>query len=153
MGVRVTRSLVLCECFVYRCLSCCPFSLRHCLVCSSTIYGFWLPLWYLQTLLMYILYLNFGFYFLNRIPLTLGCLWNISYFYISIVALFFNIYVYTYIYVLHIRIKIIHLNWLNTLHVTFTIPCYRLECWYRPVQQPCITRTTGLYTDICLSTS
>ena len=88
MGVRVTRSLVLCECFVYRCLSCCPFSLRHCLVCSSTIYGFWLPLWYLQTLLMYILYLNFGFYFLNRIPLTLGCLWNISYLYISIIALF-----------------------------------------------------------------
>ena len=29
-------------------------------------------------------------------------------------------------------------NWLNTLHVTFTIPRYRLECWHRPVQQPCI---------------
>jgi len=29
-------------------------------------------------------------------------------------------------------------NWLNTLHVTFTIPRYRLECWYRPVQKPCI---------------
>jgi hypothetical protein len=24
------------------------------------------------------------------------------------------------------------------LHVTFTIPWYRLECWYRPVQRPCI---------------
>jgi hypothetical protein len=35
-GVRVTRSLVLCVCFEDRCLS---------------IYGFWLPLWYLQTLL------------------------------------------------------------------------------------------------------
>jgi hypothetical protein len=23
----------------------------HCVVCSSSIYGFWLPLWYLQTLL------------------------------------------------------------------------------------------------------
>jgi hypothetical protein len=28
-------------------------------------------------------------------------------------------------------------NWLNTLHVTFTISWYRLECWYRPVQKPC----------------
>jgi len=26
------------------------FSFGHCVVCSS-IYGFWLPLWYLQTLL------------------------------------------------------------------------------------------------------
>jgi hypothetical protein len=31
-------------------------------------------------------------------------------------------------------------NWMNTLHVTFTILQYRLECWYtcRPVQKPCI---------------
>ena len=49
-GVRVTRSLVLCVCFVDRCLSFCPFSFGHYVVCSST-YGFWLPLWYLQTLL------------------------------------------------------------------------------------------------------
>ena len=48
-GVRVTRSLVLYVCFVDRCLSCCPFSFDHCVVCSSSIYGFWLPLWYLQT--------------------------------------------------------------------------------------------------------
>jgi hypothetical protein len=31
-------------------------------------------------------------------------------------------------------------NWLNTLHVTFTSPRYRLSCWYRPVQKPCIDR-------------
>jgi hypothetical protein len=43
--VRVTRSLVLCG--VERC----PFSFGHCVVCPSKIYGFWLPLWYLQTLL------------------------------------------------------------------------------------------------------
>jgi len=30
---------------------CCPFSFGHCFVCSSSIYGFWLPHWYLQTLL------------------------------------------------------------------------------------------------------
>ena len=33
------------------CLSFCTFSFGHCVVCSSSIYGFWLPLWYLQTLL------------------------------------------------------------------------------------------------------
>jgi hypothetical protein len=49
-GVCVIRSLVLCVCFVDRCLSFCPFSFDHCVVCPS-IYGFWLPLWYLQTLL------------------------------------------------------------------------------------------------------
>jgi hypothetical protein len=48
-GVRVSRSLVLCVCFVDRCLSFCTFSFGHCVVCSS-LYGFWLPLWYLQTL-------------------------------------------------------------------------------------------------------
>ena len=41
-GVPVPRSLDLCVCFVNRCLS-------FCVVCSSSIYGFWLPLWYLQS--------------------------------------------------------------------------------------------------------
>jgi hypothetical protein len=50
-GVRVTRSLGLYVYFVNRCLSFCNFSVGHCVVCSSSIYGFWLPLWYLQTLL------------------------------------------------------------------------------------------------------
>ena len=57
-GVRVTRSLVLCVCFVDRCLLFCTFSFDHCVVCPSSIYGFWLPLWYLQTHLVYDLYLN-----------------------------------------------------------------------------------------------
>ena len=39
-------------CFVDRCLSFCTFSFGHCVVCSSSIYGFWLHLWYLQTLLL-----------------------------------------------------------------------------------------------------
>ena len=30
----------------------CTFSFGHCVVCSSSIYGFWLPLWYLQSLLI-----------------------------------------------------------------------------------------------------
>jgi hypothetical protein len=45
--VRFTRSLVLCACFV----DCCPFVLFHCVVCSFSIDEFWLPIWYLQTLL------------------------------------------------------------------------------------------------------
>jgi hypothetical protein len=32
---------------------------NSCVVCSSSIYGFWLPLWYLQTLLMNIKYIKF----------------------------------------------------------------------------------------------
>jgi len=46
-GVRVTRSLILCMCFIDRCLSFCTFSFGNCAVCSCSIYGFWLPLWYL----------------------------------------------------------------------------------------------------------
>jgi hypothetical protein len=67
--VRVTRSLVLCVCFVDRCLFFCTFSFGHyCVVCSST-YGFSLPLWYLQTLLNNMLVVSHFFY--------QGCeLWN-----------------------------------------------------------------------------
>ena len=43
-GIHVTRSLVLCVCFVDRCLSFCAFSFCHCVVCLSSIYRFWLPL-------------------------------------------------------------------------------------------------------------
>ena len=50
-GDRVTRSLASYVCFVDRCLSFCIFSFVHCVVCSSSIYGFGLPFWYLQTLL------------------------------------------------------------------------------------------------------
>jgi hypothetical protein len=53
-GVRVIRSLVLCACFVDRCLSFCTFSFGHCVVCSSSMYGFWLPLWYLLVIVLYV---------------------------------------------------------------------------------------------------
>ena len=39
-GVHVTQSLVLCVCFVDRCLSFCSFSFGHCVVCPSSIYRF-----------------------------------------------------------------------------------------------------------------
>jgi hypothetical protein len=38
--VRITQSLALCVCFVDRCLSFCTLSFCHCVVCSSSIYGF-----------------------------------------------------------------------------------------------------------------
>ena len=63
-GVRVTRSLVLYVCFVDRCLSFCSFSFGHCVVCSSSIYGFWLPLWYLQ-ILLFIYQYNTTFWLMN----------------------------------------------------------------------------------------
>ena len=33
-------------------------SFAHCVVCPSLIYGFWLPLWYLQTFFTQLLYFN-----------------------------------------------------------------------------------------------
>ena len=41
----------MCNCFVDHCLSLYTFSFGHYVVCPSSIYGFRLPLWYLQTLL------------------------------------------------------------------------------------------------------
>jgi hypothetical protein len=62
-GVRVTLSIGFIDrclsfiyvCFVDCCLSFCTFSFWALCVCSSSIYGFWLPLWYLQTLLITII--------------------------------------------------------------------------------------------------
>ena len=54
-GVRVTRSLVLYVCFVDRSLSFSTFSFVHCVVCSSSRYGFWLPLWYLLAMVLSVL--------------------------------------------------------------------------------------------------
>jgi hypothetical protein len=76
-GVRVTRSLVLCVCFEDHCLSFSRFSFGHCVVCPSSICGFWLPLWYLQILLTsVVLGLWLGIsdnYSSPSIPLNLFC--------------------------------------------------------------------------------
>jgi len=63
-GVRVTRYLALCVCYVDRCLSIYTFSFGHCVVCSS-IYGFYIPFWYLQTLLHTIVFCTTG---IKKIP-------------------------------------------------------------------------------------
>jgi hypothetical protein len=62
IGVRATRSLVLCVCLVDRCLSFCTYFFGHDVFCSSSIYGFWLPLWYLQNLLKHFLLSNIELY-------------------------------------------------------------------------------------------
>jgi len=54
-GVRVTQSLVLWGVFCTS-LFCCPFCFGHLIVCPSSIYGFWLPLWYLQFKLFFQLF-------------------------------------------------------------------------------------------------
>jgi hypothetical protein len=47
---RVTRSLVVCAMFCRSLFVLFPFFFGHCVVCPS-IYGLWLPLWYIYTLL------------------------------------------------------------------------------------------------------
>jgi len=51
-GVSVDLSLGLCIVFCTSLLVHCPFSFGHFVVCSSSIYGFWLSFWYLQILLL-----------------------------------------------------------------------------------------------------
>jgi len=46
-GVRVAQSVVFCGVMFCRSLFV-LFSSDHCIVCPSSNYGFWLPLWYLQ---------------------------------------------------------------------------------------------------------
>jgi hypothetical protein len=47
-GVRVARSLVFCVVFCRSLFVLLSFSFGHCVVCPHSIYGFVLPLWYLQ---------------------------------------------------------------------------------------------------------
>jgi hypothetical protein len=80
-GLRVTWSLVLCVCFVDRCMFFCIFYIGHCVVCSSSIYGFWLPLWYLQTLLvtsqvlMTFIVWNFVYFVIHRKYCYIACIY------------------------------------------------------------------------------
>jgi hypothetical protein len=71
-GVRVTRYLALCVCFIDRWFSFCTFSFGHCVVCSS-IYGFWLSLWCLQTLLH-----NSNIHVHSRLPSIYSFIWFLT---------------------------------------------------------------------------
>ena len=48
-GVRVTQSLVFCVMFCRLLFVLLSFSFGNCVVCPSSIYGLWFPLWCLQT--------------------------------------------------------------------------------------------------------
>ena len=65
-------SLVLCVWFVDRCLSLCTFSFGHFVVCSSLIYGFWLPFWCFVVIVLSVLlrYTDSDYPF--------GILWSLS---------------------------------------------------------------------------
>ena len=67
--VRVTRSLVLCACFVDRCFPFCPFSVGHCDVCPLSIYEFSLRICYLQTLLTVLYICSFVFLYYIQISM------------------------------------------------------------------------------------
>jgi len=55
----------------------CHFSFGHCFVCPSSIYWFWLPLWYLQTLLIHqIDYSNSSAFSTNRTKWNNTILYN-----------------------------------------------------------------------------
>jgi hypothetical protein len=88
-GIRVTRSLVLCVCFVDRCLSFCTFSFGHCVVCSSSIYGLHVSIWplFLRSVNdIYLFYLCF--YDLSMIYIYFTSVSTICQWYWSILPLF-----------------------------------------------------------------
>ena len=65
-SVCVAQSLVFCIIFCIFCL----FSFGRCIVCSSSIYGFWMSLWPFQTFLVLLSFLYFGHCFVC--PLIYG---------------------------------------------------------------------------------
>jgi hypothetical protein len=73
----VTWSLVLCVCFVDYCLSFCPFSFGHCVVCSSSIYGYTAIFWCITNcnqMKCNKIFLNFNVIFLFHMVGGLFCL-------------------------------------------------------------------------------
>ena len=73
-GVRVTRSLALCVYFVDHFLSFYTFSVGHCVVCPSSIYGFWLPPCYLLAIVLSVLLRFTDYYYPFGICWPLCCL-------------------------------------------------------------------------------
>ena len=69
--------LFLCT-FVYYCLLLCTFYFGHCIACLSSIYGFWLHLWYLHTFrisVFLVCYENISIYKELEIHLMFRGLW------------------------------------------------------------------------------
>ena len=70
-GVRVARSLVLCICFVDRCLSFSPFSFNHCVVCPSLLDIVLYVLLFLTIVLSVLLLLTIVLYVLLLLTIVL----------------------------------------------------------------------------------
>ena len=90
-GVGVARSLVLCVCFVDHCLSFCPFSFGHCVVCSSSIYDSDYPFGIFKLFLLLTIVLSVLFRYMNSDYLPLV---SSNYLLLAIVlSAFFTIYI------------------------------------------------------------
>ena len=61
VGFVLPRFVVVCVCFVDRCLFFCSFSFCHYIVRASSILGLWLFLWYLQTLRPHYLFFQYSY--------------------------------------------------------------------------------------------
>ena len=97
-GVRVTRYLALCVCFVDRCLFFCTFFFSHSTVCSSSIFRFRIP---------------FGIFKLFLTFTLLRCLYNILYF----LWLYNEFYI-----ILYNIIKIAELDWCQIIILSIYVP-------------------------------
>jgi hypothetical protein len=119
-GVCVIRSLVLYVCFVDRCLSFCSFSFGHCVVCSSSIYWFWLPLWYLQTLLVLLFFFFWPLcsLFFFDIQILITSLWYLQ---TLLVLLFFFFWPLCSLFFFDLLILITSLWYVQTLLFTYSI--------------------------------
>jgi hypothetical protein len=117
--VRATRSLVLCICFLDRCLSICPFYFGHCVVCPFFIDEFWLLKLFLYTFLCspYLAFQSFDFERCSRnASLTLNLM--IWYFFWPLCCLFF----------FDLRI-LITLWYIQTLLIVCSIKCLYKRLW------------------------
>jgi hypothetical protein len=117
--VRATRSLVLCICFLDRCLSICPFYFGHCVVCPFFIDEFWLLKLFLYTFLCspYLAFQSFDFERCSRnASLTLNLM--IWYFFWPLCCLFF----------FDLRI-LITLWYIQTLLTVCSIKCLYKRLW------------------------
>ena len=136
-GVRVTRSSVLYVCFVDHCLFFCTFSFGHCVVCSSSIYGFWVSLWYLKTLLIKVLSQMSVEFSLMSHKLLLNKAGLIQYIRLK------SLRKHVFIYFIHIKIAYVYLFWCfcEQKYETFAVAAWL----YIQLENMCISFLTSTF--------
>ena len=65
------KEIIICEVFCRLLFVVCLSSFRHCIVCRSSIYFFWLPLWYLVVIVLSVVLLSTASYY------HFGILWSL----------------------------------------------------------------------------